>query len=1114
MKTNPSQFRRKLLAASISSALIITSGAGAQEEGVIAEEVIVRGIKKSLEHSLDIKRNSGQIVEAITADDIGKMPDQNIAESLQRLPGVQIDRRDGEGTEVRIRGLDQNITLLNGETFTSGLEYFQLGEWRQEFDGSLEGVPSELLGGVEVYKTPVASMIEGGIGGTINLKTRDAFALDDVLAVANVKMDKGGDADKAQPSGFIVLGNNWNNTFAAIGSVSVSQKTVHTDFMQNFSRENSAVLCTDGGTYGGFETGCDSGQSYFAPGMFYIVDSEQERSRLGASLNMQFRATDALEFGLDVFHNELTVDNIQYVVKHPMNTDGPTGIDESQNYSINTGTPVGVLQSGYVDVSGAMETNTAGETAEISADNLTLKMDFDNGGRLRFSAALAMSEAELEQRAGYADSRLSEYAMRGWTGDAIVYDTPITDSDGDGLLDQGDGVADAPSPTGWAGLIVNPSPDGNPSRGYIYQAGEQPVMTYDNPAWLSNPDFHTYKSHWALGSDVDTERSSFRADFEYDMDWGDLHTLKFGMRAAEEETEFTELRYLTDFSTIKGVSDLSQQDIVQHPNLYNTDGSLRVATNFDRNTQPGATNAGIAEAVYYDLCGNGGIPEGQQCDIDGDGLDDNRPFGPYGYFLDAAIGLKAFDLTTSNGTNMGVALYGDDVYAGDGIVPIARFGNSPGYLPWQTYTPHPEVNGAAGDPERYVIIDDFFPSGNYPHNTIAFQNGQAIVDDVEGWIDSIAPNNPVSLLEVPLESWDIKQSTSAFYGEMDFEGNTVPYTLNLGVRVVQTEVDVTSAETTPESSTWSLATDGWNSQGVLLTWDVTTKTREYWDVLPSLNFSLNTSEDTKLRFSAAKVLARPNLQDLGKGFSKNFTRTSTGTGSDYFAFTGGTSGNPDLDPYRATQADVTFEYYFGELGYFSAGVFVKAVESFIAQETRIERHDDESPEGSSLGGVNKPFNGSGGSVSGFELAFQQDFANGFGLNANFTFSDSSADISTTTNPNTGLPGISETSYNIMGYYENDVISGRISYTWRDEYLSPFRSAFDVTGLENGASEYFNDYGQWDASFTYNVFDNLSLEAALLNITGEAQSSYLAYPGQPMTYTSQEPRLILGATFRL
>ena len=110
------------------------------------------------------------------------MPDQNVAESLQRLPGIQIDRADGQGTAVLIDGLRQNLTTLNGDLFLTGSEFYVSGEGSGGGAGgnaqysSLEGIPSEDISGIDVYKNPQASMTEGGIGGTIDLKTRDPLA--------------------------------------------------------------------------------------------------------------------------------------------------------------------------------------------------------------------------------------------------------------------------------------------------------------------------------------------------------------------------------------------------------------------------------------------------------------------------------------------------------------------------------------------------------------------------------------------------------------------------------------------------------------------------------------------------------------------------------------------------------------------------------------------------------------------------------------------------------------------------------------------------------------------------------------------------------------------------
>src|SRR5690606_3762993 len=137
-----------------------------------------------------------------------------------------------------------------------------------------------------------------------------------------------------QPSGFVVLGNNWGDKFAALVSLSVNSKTVHTDSVQNFSRENTQVRCTGGGAFNEESLGCESetgaalGQSYIAPGMFYVSDRETERDRVGGSVNLQWAATDALEFGFDWFHSRLDYRSRAYAVKHAMSTDDAAGIME------------------------------------------------------------------------------------------------------------------------------------------------------------------------------------------------------------------------------------------------------------------------------------------------------------------------------------------------------------------------------------------------------------------------------------------------------------------------------------------------------------------------------------------------------------------------------------------------------------------------------------------------------------------------------------------------------------------------------------------------------------------------------------------------------------------
>lgn len=259
------------------------------------EVIEVRGIRGSLVKSVDMKRNAIGVTESISADDIGKMPDQNIAESLQRLTGIQIDRNAGEGTTVRIRGMSNNLTLLNNESFLTGMEYFQLGENRSEFQDSLEGVPAEVLGGVDVYKTPTASLIEGGVGGVVNLRTRSPFSVTEAFIAGNVKADMGEDADQWKPQAALAFGNSWDD-FAAIATISTNSKVVHSDQAQNINRQ--------GWVYN--ETA--AGEHYILPGMQYESDREYSRDRLGGTLALGWRPSDNLEVNLDLFHNQLEVE--------------------------------------------------------------------------------------------------------------------------------------------------------------------------------------------------------------------------------------------------------------------------------------------------------------------------------------------------------------------------------------------------------------------------------------------------------------------------------------------------------------------------------------------------------------------------------------------------------------------------------------------------------------------------------------------------------------------------------------------------------------------------------------------------------------------------------------
>ena len=161
----------------VSTLAIVTAPAFAQDTGAAApaeegEEIVVTGIRASLEASAQIKRDGQGVVDAISAEDIGKFPDTNLAESLQRITGVSIDRSNGEGQFVTVRGFgpEYNLVTLNGRQMPgAGLGDGASAPASRSFD--FANLASEGIAGVEVYKTGRAAVPSGGIGSSINIKT-------------------------------------------------------------------------------------------------------------------------------------------------------------------------------------------------------------------------------------------------------------------------------------------------------------------------------------------------------------------------------------------------------------------------------------------------------------------------------------------------------------------------------------------------------------------------------------------------------------------------------------------------------------------------------------------------------------------------------------------------------------------------------------------------------------------------------------------------------------------------------------------------------------------------------------------------------------------------------
>ncbi len=143
--------------------------AGAKDQGPALEEIVVTGLRASLEKSLDIKRNATVVLDSINAEELGRFPDADVADSLEHLPGITITRTTGgEGQKVSVRGFgpQYNIVTLNNRILATDDDARDL---------AFDVLPSEVISGADVLKSSEASALEGSIGGTVNLRTASPF---------------------------------------------------------------------------------------------------------------------------------------------------------------------------------------------------------------------------------------------------------------------------------------------------------------------------------------------------------------------------------------------------------------------------------------------------------------------------------------------------------------------------------------------------------------------------------------------------------------------------------------------------------------------------------------------------------------------------------------------------------------------------------------------------------------------------------------------------------------------------------------------------------------------------------------------------------------------------
>ncbi|WP_334162694.1 TonB-dependent receptor [Phenylobacterium sp.] len=312
----------------LSAALFAAGQASAQPTDSAVDEVVVTGIRASIEQAIDIKRNNSGVVEAIAAEDIGKFPDTNLAESLQRIPGVAIDRSNGEGSQVTVRGFGGgfNLVTLNGRSMPTANVQTVGGDQSADFAGGtsrsfdFSNLASEGVSTLEVYKTGRAAIPSGGIGATINVRTRRPLDAEPGLSGSvGIKglYDTGveeslDDADKITPelSGLInwadpndmfgvsVFGSYQKRNFTSRSATSndwnIRRLSNFLDPANGFVRNNNSTQITNAPS--------DPNTLVAIPNDSRYHFAEGERERVNAQATLQFKPTDAITLTADVLY--------------------------------------------------------------------------------------------------------------------------------------------------------------------------------------------------------------------------------------------------------------------------------------------------------------------------------------------------------------------------------------------------------------------------------------------------------------------------------------------------------------------------------------------------------------------------------------------------------------------------------------------------------------------------------------------------------------------------------------------------------------------------------------------------------------------------------------------
>lgn len=504
------------------------SGSEAQADAAGAgEDILVVGVRGAQRAAVDLKRQSAQIVDSIVAEDIGKLPDATIADSLQRVPGIQIGRSAGEGSTVNVRGLGQVLVTLNGEQFLGG----------QSIDNAqpnFTDIPPTLFSGVDVYKSQSASQLEGGVSGIIDLKTRRPFDLKKGLtATGSAESSYGSRVKKFNQLysglvgyqngrfGLLVAGSYSKAKLANIGIDTGNSWLVSTDALSGRDLRGDGDI-TNSNKF------ADKDYVY-QPAVVSSSNRQTQRERYGINGSAQYALTDQLTLTGDVSYTKLN-DDIRAV-----------NIQLNSGYSDRPLLPGSVVDTNGVVTVGnfslpGFAANSLATNSRSRTYNTNLELKYENEGVFKGSIRWVHGDARRSSISSQADSKpvTGPTITRGTTAACRVNPAPAS-------------CTGFQNPNGFPAVNVG-----------IDYTTQYPTLNFGTD--VSNPANWLLYSTWGYGDERRANTDAFRADGNYTVG-GFIKSIDAGIRYNTRDVSVSEYKLLAPVAvdglgTLDGPGDL------------------------------------------------------------------------------------------------------------------------------------------------------------------------------------------------------------------------------------------------------------------------------------------------------------------------------------------------------------------------------------------------------------------------------------------------------------------------------------------------------------------------------------------------------------------------------